>query len=104
MMLLLLCRYNRFVVTSAAVFVFVVSLFFCPSLRAQDIPGSGRSVGGQIVFGQAIFGHTMVVIPFENASPTPGLEWIGESFPETFHQQLNSPVLYVASRDDKSII
>jgi tetratricopeptide (TPR) repeat protein len=43
----------------------------------------------------------MVVIPFENASPTPGLEWIGESFPETFHEQLNSPVLYVASREER---
>ena len=43
----------------------------------------------------------MVVIPFENASPTPGLEWLGESFPETFHEQLNSPVLYVASRDER---
>src|ERR1019366_8638510 len=43
----------------------------------------------------------MVVIPFENASPTPDLEWLGESFPETFHQQLNSPVLYVASRDER---
>ena len=43
----------------------------------------------------------MVVIPFENTSPTPGLEWLGESFPETFHEQLNSPVLYVASRDER---
>ncbi len=43
----------------------------------------------------------MVVIPFENASPTPGLEWLGESFPEAFHEQLNSPVLYVASRDER---
>ncbi|MGB9202535.1 MAG: tetratricopeptide repeat protein [Terriglobales bacterium] len=79
----------------AAVFVFVVSLL-CPSLRAQEVSGSGRSVAGRTVFG-----HTMVVIPFENASPTPGLEWLGESFPETFHQQLNSPVLYVASRDER---
>jgi tetratricopeptide (TPR) repeat protein len=43
----------------------------------------------------------MVVIPFENTSPTPGLEWLGESFPEIFHEQLNSPVLYVASRDER---
>ncbi len=43
----------------------------------------------------------MVVIPFENVSPTPGLEWLGESFPETFHVQLNSPVLYVASREER---
>ncbi len=46
-------------------------------------------------------GKTIVVIPFENASPTPGLEWIGESFSETFHQQLNSPVLYVARREER---
>jgi tetratricopeptide (TPR) repeat protein len=88
-------------VKHAAVFVFVVSLLFCPSLRAQDLPGSGRSVARQAVVGQTVSGHTMVVIPFENASPTPGLEWLGESFPETFHQQLNSPVLYVASRDER---
>ncbi|MBZ5664729.1 MAG: tetratricopeptide repeat protein [Acidobacteriia bacterium] len=74
-----------------AVFAFVVSLLCCPSLRAQDIPASGP----------AIIGRTMVVIPFENASPTPGLEWLGESFPETFHEQLNSPILYLASRDER---
>jgi tetratricopeptide (TPR) repeat protein len=78
-------------VKRAAVFVFLVSLLVCPSLRAQDSPASGRSV----------VGRTMVVIPFENDSPTPGLEWLGESFPETFHEQLNSPVLYVTSRDDR---
>jgi len=53
------------------------------------------------VLGQSVLGQTMVVIPFENNSPTPGLEWLGESFPETFHAQLNSPVLYVASRDER---
>jgi tetratricopeptide (TPR) repeat protein len=88
-------------VKRAAVFVFVVSLLFCPALRAQEVSGSGRGVADGTVFGQTIFGHTMVAIPFENASPTPGLEWLGESFPETFHQQLNSPVLYVASRDER---
>jgi tetratricopeptide (TPR) repeat protein/TolB-like protein len=87
-------------VKRAAVFVFVVSLL-CPSLRAQEVPGSGRSVAGQTIFGQTVFGHTLVVVPFENASPTPGLEWLGESFPETFRQQLNSPVLYVTSRDER---
>ena len=74
-----------------AVFVFLVSLLFCPPLRAQDMPASGRTV----------VGRTMVVIPFENDSPTPGLEWLGESFPETFHEQINSPVLYVTSRDER---
>ena len=58
-----------------------------PLLHAQNAPASA--------------GRTMVVMPFENVSPTPGLEWLGESFPETFHEQLNSPVLYVASREER---
>jgi tetratricopeptide (TPR) repeat protein len=66
-------------------------LFFLRSLPAQEAPASATTVAGK----------TMVVIPFENISPTPGLEWIGESFPESFHQQLDSPVLYVASRDER---
>jgi tetratricopeptide (TPR) repeat protein len=80
----------------AFVFVSLVSLLFCPLLRAKDTPASG-----EVSDGRTTVGRTMVVIPFENTSPTPGLEWLGESFPETFHEQLNSPVLYVASRDER---
>jgi tetratricopeptide (TPR) repeat protein len=85
-------------VKCAGFFVLLVSLLLQPSLRAQkiDTPASAQPVVAQI-----IAGRTMVVIPFENTSPTPGLEWIGESFPEAFHEQLNSPVLYVASRDER---
>jgi len=83
-------------VKRAAVFVFVVCLLLCASLSAQDGTTSGRSMADRIVVG-----HTLVVIPFENASPTPGLEWLGESFPETFREQLDSPILYVASRDER---
>src|SRR5258708_19481020 len=74
----------------------MVPLPFRPSLRAEAPPASGRTSDARTVVGR-----TMVVIPFENASPTPGLEWLGESFPETFHEQLNSPLLYVASRDER---
>ena len=80
----------------ATVFVFLISLLLRPSLRAEDTPASDRTLDGITVVGR-----TMVVIPFENTSPTPGLEWLGESFTETFHEQLNSPVLYVASRDER---
>src|ERR1035438_3967626 len=87
------CRYNQRVVKHVAVFVVVACLLFPAPLRAQNIdtPAAGQTGAGK----------TMVVIPFENSSPTPALEWIGESFPETFHQQLNSPVLYVASRNER---
>lgn len=76
----------------AVVLLFLASLLFRLSLRAQDVAASA---------GRSVVGKTVVVIPFENASPTPGLEWLGESFPETFHQQLNSPVLYIASRQER---
>ena len=95
------CPYNQDVVKRAAVFVVLASLFCCTSLRAQDTPASGQTTIGQAVAGQTVVGRTLVVIPFENASPTPGLEWLGESFPEALHQQLSSPVLYVASRDER---
>jgi tetratricopeptide (TPR) repeat protein len=70
----------------AHVLIIVVHLLFGGYLCAQQTPGSGR---------------TVVVVPFENTSPTPGLEWLSDAFPETFHQQLNSPVLYLASRDER---
>ena len=88
-------RYNQRVVKSAAVIVFVATLLFCTSLRAQDGTPQNPAAPGQTA------GRTVVVIPFENASPTPGLEWLGESFSETFHEQLNSPVLFIASRDER---
>lgn len=69
---------------SALIFI---SFLLCASwLPGQDVPASGR---------------TLVAIPFENTSPTPGLEWLGEAFPAAFREQLNSPVLYVASRDER---
>ena len=82
-------------VKSAAVFSLLASLLLCPSLRAQDGAATPASSNHLVV------GHTLLVFPFENASPTPGLEWLGESFPETLHAQLNSPILYVASRDER---
>src|SRR5580658_3403570 len=70
----------------------VISLY--PALRAEDGAISAEA-------GAHTVGRTVVVIPFANASPTPGLEWLGESFPETFHEQLNSPVLYIVSREER---
>lgn len=78
--------------------VFVLSGLLIVSLCAAVCAGdSAVSVEG----GAHGVGRTLVVIPFANGSPTPGLEWISESFPETFHQQLNSPVLYVANREER---
>jgi len=46
--------------------------------------------------------RTLLVLPFENESKAPGLEWIRESFPELLGQRLASPQLYIVSRDDRN--
>jgi tetratricopeptide (TPR) repeat protein len=107
------CRYNETVVKPAAAFVVLASLFaslfFLQPLYAQDASAAAHGVATRTPADHSpdrtvdsnMIGRTLVVVPFDNASPTPGLEWLGESFPETFHQQLNSPVIYVTSRDER---
>lgn len=46
--------------------------------------------------------QTLVVLPFENISNAPGLEWIGESFPEVLGERLGAAPLYVISRNDRA--
>jgi tetratricopeptide (TPR) repeat protein len=43
----------------------------------------------------------LVILPFENTSKAPGIEWIGEAFPEVLGQRLSSTSLYVVSREDR---
>jgi len=45
--------------------------------------------------------ETVLVIPFENQSKAPGIEWIGESFPELLEERLSSPTLFVMPREDR---
>lgn len=40
-------------------------------------------------------------MPFENESKAPGLEWIGESFPEVLGQRLAGLALYIVPREDR---
>jgi tetratricopeptide (TPR) repeat protein len=46
-------------------------------------------------------GDTLVVLPFENRSLAPGLDWIGEAFPEVLSQRLGSPNLFAVSRESR---
>jgi len=46
-------------------------------------------------------GQTVLVVPFENESKAPGLEWIGDSFPELLKERLDSPSLFVLPREDR---
>jgi len=45
--------------------------------------------------------QTILIVPFENRSSAPGLEWIGEAFPEVLSQRMASSHLYAISREDR---
>jgi Tfp pilus assembly protein PilF len=46
-------------------------------------------------------GDTLVVLPFENRSQAPGLEWIGEAFPEVLSERLAAPALFAVPRESR---
>lgn len=43
----------------------------------------------------------LLVMPFENISTVPGIDWIGEAFPEVLGLRLNSGSLFIIDRDDR---
>ncbi len=45
---------------------------------------------------------TLMVVPFENQSAAPGLEWISEAFPEVLSQRMASSQVYVINREDRT--
>ena len=51
--------------------------------------------------GPAAVGQNVLVVPFENQSKAPGIEWIGDSFPELLQERLNSATLFVLPREDR---
>ncbi len=46
-------------------------------------------------------GHLVLVLPFDNRSGQPNLGWIGDSFPYTIGQRLNSVGFLTIGRDDR---
>ncbi len=46
-------------------------------------------------------GRLVLVLPFENRSGQPSLDWVGESFPTTINQRLNSAGFLTITRDDR---
>lgn len=44
---------------------------------------------------------TLLVLPFENASSVPGIEWIGEAFPEVVSDRFAESGVFVISREDR---
>ncbi|HVP43919.1 MAG TPA: tetratricopeptide repeat protein [Terriglobales bacterium] len=69
-----------------AIHLGLVVLLLCSGSVAQHLPGASQ---------------TLVILPFENASKAPGIEWIGESFPEVLGQRMSIPSLIMYSRSDR---
>ncbi len=57
----------------------------CVAAAGQTLPGT----------------QTVMVMPFENQSSAPGVEWISEAFPQVLSQRMASPHLYLFSRNDR---
>ena len=43
----------------------------------------------------------MLVVPFENQSHAPGIEWISDAFPELLQERLSPTTLFVLPREDR---
>ena len=50
---------------------------------------------------QPVAARTLLVLPFENRSKAPGIEWISEAFPEVLGDRISSSTVYVLSREDR---
>jgi tetratricopeptide (TPR) repeat protein len=57
--------------------------------------------GAAVAQSAATTSQTLLVLPFENSSKAPGLEWIGESFPEVLGERMSSATLYIVPREDR---
>jgi tetratricopeptide (TPR) repeat protein len=83
--------YNLLILKKAA----VIFLFTILAALAAALPVSGQQPGPDGI------SHVLLIMPFENASNVPGIDWINEAFPEVLSNRLNSSPLLVISRADR---
>ncbi len=63
--------------------------------------GALAQVSPDAAAGHEAGGRVALVLPFENRSGQPGLDWVGESFPDTLDQRFASAGFLTISRDDR---
>ena len=88
----LLLAYNRLILRKLAAitaFLIVLLAFTDPWSAAGQQPDSVRA------------SHILLIMPFENVSNVPGIDWIGEAFPEVLSNRISSASLLVVSRQDR---
>lgn len=57
----------------------------------SEAPSDAKSLGGRVV----------LVLPFDNRSGKPNLDWIGDSFPDTLSERLSSSGFLTITREDR---
>ncbi len=74
-------------------------------LRAQQSPAASSRPQPQTPAAASVqaqaHGRLLLVLPFENHSGQPGLDWIGEGVPEIFNERLGSAGFLPISRGDR---
>jgi len=73
---------------SFALFLALVAIFALTTSATAQVPAEP---GGRVV----------LVLPFDNHSGNPSLNWIGDSFPDTLNKRLNSAGFLTISHDDR---
>lgn len=74
---------------------------FALKLFAIVLCGLGL-LAGAAAQAQETGGRVVLVLPFENRSGNPSLNWIGDSFPDTLDKRLTSVGFLTLSRDDRT--
>ena len=84
--------YNQIVQKLRLIAAASLLLSLLPSAKAQISAEAHEKEGG---------GHVILVLPFDNRSGNPNLNWIGDSFPDTLNQRLSSAGFLTITRDDR---
>ena len=91
--------YNKHVLKPAVLLAATLLFFSLPSAPAQspnqnaasNLTAHEKEGGGKVI----------LVLPFDNRSGNPNLNWIGDSFPDTLNQRLSSAGFLTLTRDDR---
>ncbi len=86
---------KRLIIIGAIVLLFAAAV----EAASRSATAAQNAAGAQSASTTA---QTVLILPFENTSKAPGLEWIGEAFPEVLGQRMGSPSVYVVPREDRT--
>jgi len=82
------------VIFVSALFSAVLSSATAQPLQSADTQKAASELA-------ATSNRTVLILPFHNDSKAPGLEWIGEAFSEVLGQRMQSPSVFIISREDR---